>query len=272
MSIYVNFGITPIQNGQRNTASNDEPRLIANSTSGKFQLTGAVTKALGIAKGDSVMFLNNADGITAAFDPKHPEHQQILELANELNVDINTNEGRNAVMEAALTYFVAKGICLYDKVGNPQQVAMRLTNKQKTEYIKLHADEILEKKKADPEKFAKLLDRVGNPDATDEELKNALTLDDATPTEDKYLGSKVASKLVGTGNMVSFTDTNVWMKLKNDLEDKESKNRYFDVHLDSAITFTMNDGVKDVNITAYPISFDKDVDPIVRTSNNDEEE
>ena len=270
--MFLNFGISPIQNGQRNATTNNEPRLIANSTAGKFQLSGIVTKAMGVANGDSVMFLNNADGITAAFDPKSPQHNEILNLAAELGVDINTTEGRNAVIEKALTYFVAKGIALYDKVGNHQQVAMRLTKEQKIEFVKLHADEILAAKKADEEKYNELIERVGNPDATDEELKAALTVDDATPTEDKYLGSKAASKLVGTGNMVSFTDTNVWMKLKNDLDNKESKNRYFTVHLDSPITFAMNNGHEDVNVTAYPISFDKDVDPIVRGANNDENE
>jgi hypothetical protein len=32
----------------------------------------------------------------------------------------------------------------------------------------------------------------------------------------------------------------------------------------------MNNGHEDVNVTAYPISFDKDVDPIVRGANSDE--
>ena len=264
--MFLNFGISPIQNGQRNATTNNEPRLIANSTAGKFQLTGMVTKAMGVANGDSVMFLNNADGITAAFDPKNPQHGEILNLAAELGVDINTTEGRNAVIEKALTYFVAKGIALYDKVGNHQQVAMRLTKEQKIEFVKLHADEILAAYKADEEKFNQLIERVGNPDASDEELIAAIDLEEVEyPKVPGFTGSKTAttSNATGVGLQLGFTDSNVWGALKKDLGDNaEKKNRIYKVLLEEAVKTTV-DGKE---ITIYPIEFDKDEDPIVRVA------
>ena len=58
-----NVGINAVQAGQKSSTVNAEPRLIANSTSGKFQVTSAVSKALGISVGENIEFFNNIDGL-----------------------------------------------------------------------------------------------------------------------------------------------------------------------------------------------------------------
>ena len=257
----VSFGFSAVVAGQK-TSGNNEPQLIVNSTAGKFTITAPVSKAMGIAVGENIQFVHNIAEIEKAIVEGHDD---IKAVADELGADLTSREGQLTVVEALTQWGLVKGQPMTDSKGKQVMVSARLTEEEKRAFINENAASILEANRN------ALIERVGNPDATDEELKDALTVDDATPTEDKYLGCKAASKLVGTGNMVSFTDTNVWMKLKNDLDDKESKNRYFNVHLDSPVTFAMNNGHEDVNVTAYPISFDKDVDPIVRGANSDEE-
>ena len=55
----MNFGFTAVQAGQKSSTVNAEPRLIANSTPGKFMITSPVSKALGVAVGENIQFLNN---------------------------------------------------------------------------------------------------------------------------------------------------------------------------------------------------------------------
>ena len=61
--IKFNVGINAVQAGQKSSTVNAEPRLIANSTTGKFQITGIVSRALNVAVGENIEFFNNIDGL-----------------------------------------------------------------------------------------------------------------------------------------------------------------------------------------------------------------
>ena len=53
--------------------------------------------------------------------------------------------------------------------------------------------------------------------------------------------------------------------MKADLgENKDKKNRIFNVCLDKPEIVTVNNGFETVEVTAYPVEFVEDTDPIVR--------
>ena len=252
----VSFGFSAVVAGQK-TSGNNEPQLIANSTKGKFTVTSPVTRAMGIAVGEYIQFVNNIDQIERAIQEGNDD---IKAIAEELGVDLTTREGQIAVVEACTQWAIVKGQAMLDKVGNPIMVSARLTEKDKRAYIAAHAAEALAAMRD------VLVERVGNPEASDEELLAAIELDEIEyPKVPGFTGSKTAStsNATGLGLQLGFTDSNVWGALKKDLGDNaEKKNRIYKVLLEDAVKTTV-DGKE---LTIYPIEFEKDEDPIVRVN------
>ena len=63
----VSFGFSAVVAGQK-TSGNNEPQLIVNSTKGKFTVTSPVTRAMGVAVGEYIQFVNNISQIEAAIN------------------------------------------------------------------------------------------------------------------------------------------------------------------------------------------------------------
>lgn len=257
----INFSgaIQPIVSGQKANVMNGEARLIANSTSGKFQLTPAATKALGISRGEHVKFFDNRSSIEEAINNKT---EWAIAAADQLGVDIDTPAGKIAIVEAALTFYVCKGWQRFESNGRPAMSNVRLTKEDKLTIIAESGAELI----TNAEFRKKLIERVGNPDASDEELINAINVDDIKTETEAYEGSKTASTgtATGVGLLLSFTDTAIWTAMKQDLEDKTSKNRSFKVCLDAPVPTTVNNGFKEIEVVAYPLEFVEDTDPMVR--------
>lgn len=252
----VSFGFSAVVAGQK-TSGNNEPQLIANSTKGKFTVTSVVSRAMGVAVGEYIQFVNNISKIeTAIIDG----NDDIKKVADELGVDFTTREGQLAIIEACTQWGIIKGKPMLDKVGNPIMVSARLTEEEKRAYIAAHKDEALEAMRDT------LIERVGNPEASDEELLAAIELDEIEyPKVPGFEGSKTAStsNATGVGLQLGFTDSNVWSALKKDLgEDATKKNRIFKVLIDEAIKESV-DGNETI---IYPIEFQEDADPIVRVN------
>lgn len=257
------FGINAMQAGQKSATVNAVPQLIANSTNGKFQITSPVSKALGIAVGDNVMFLNNISGVEAAIQARN---EDIVVYAAENGLDLDTREGVDAVLNAFTQWFIAKGVKKYTKTGEPVMATERLTKAEKEKYLDLHRVEIVESNRD------ALVAEYG--DLSDDELGAKLTIDMIDyPKYHAAEGSKTATtgSATGIGCQLNFTDTAIWNALKNDLgEDASKKNRYFNVLLDDAVKTDFNNGFKVVELTAYPIEFEMDKDPIVRATKDAE--
>lgn len=252
----VSFGFSAVVAGQK-TSGNNEPQLIANSTKGKFTITAPVSRAMGIAVGEYIQFVNNIAEIEAAIVAGHDD---IKAIAAELGVDLSSREGQLAVVEALTQWGIVKGAPMLDKLGKPIMVSARLTENEKKAYIKEHAADFLN----DEETRNTLIERVGNPEASDEELISAIALDEVEyPKVPGFNGSKTASTstATGVGLQLGFTDSNVWGELKKELgEDATKKNRIYKVLLDEAVK-TVVDGKETV---IYPIEFQEDSDPIIR--------
>lgn len=261
----LSFGIAAIAAGQKSAIVNARPQLIARSTSGGFSITAPVSKALNIAVGDNVMFLNNIASINAAIAQKP---QDLVDWAAENGVDLDSPEGAERVVDEFGQWYIAKGVAMFDSKGNPVMARDRYSKADKEKFIKEHAMEIV-----DANRDA-LKERLGNPDATDEELAASITVDDVeSPTHPAYSGSKTAttSAATGVGCQLNFTDSAIWASLKKDLGDEADKKvRVFDVDLNAPETAAYNNGHEEVGITVYPITFSKDSDPIQRNANSKE--
>ena len=81
----LSFGMSVVNLAKRGVVA--EPELIANTTPGSFRLTAPVTRALGIASGDYVMFLDQDDLILKKALIK------LYEKATQTNADIVVANG-----------------------------------------------------------------------------------------------------------------------------------------------------------------------------------
>lgn len=264
------FGINAIQAGQKSALLNATPQLIVKSTQGQFTITSPVSKALAIAVGENVMFLNNLAGIEAMIQARPDE---LVNYCNENGWDIETREGQDALIKDQLTYYIAKGVLMYKRNGDPILGTVRITKEDKAAYIAEHGVELIAE--LSEEERAKLAAAKGLEGADNETLAAALTPEDVpSPTFHAASGSKTAAtaNATGIGLQLNFTDTAIWDSLKSDLEDKTSKNRYFNVKLDEAEEVVFNNGKEEVKVLAYPLEFDADKDPMVRGAKKDDSE
>lgn len=261
----ISFGVQAVQAGQKSSTVNAAPQLIANSTSGKFVITSPVSKALNVAVGENVMFLNNIQGVEAAIQARV---EDVVNYATEKGIDINTREGEEQLLAAFTQWFIAKGVKQYDSKGNPIMASERYTKDDKAKYLDEHKMEIV-----DDNRDA-LVAQFG--EMSDEELAEKLTIDMVeAPKFHACSGSKTATtaSATGVGCQLNFTDTAIWGALKADLGDLATKkNRIYNVLLDEVQKVDFNNGKENVTIDIYPIEFVEDTDPIVRATKSENAE
>lgn len=275
----INFGFSAVQAGQKSSTVNAEPRLIANSTPGKFVITSPVSKALGIAVGENIQFLNNISEVETAVAQRH---EAIVAWANENGIDLDTREGQDAAVKHFTVWAIAKGVPQYNQKGEPVMANIRYTRDEKIAAILNEIDNFLE----DKDIYANMAKVMQNDSFTKEEFVEVLTSEEDndfvnavknaaiecvnTPQYHSATGSKTSTTgtATGVGCQLNFTDTAIWGALKADLENKESKNRNYRVVLEDAFETEVPDGQKTVKITAFPIEFIDDTDPIVREKKN----
>lgn len=255
----VQFGFNAVQAGQKAATVNAEPRLIANSTLGKFVITSPVSKAMQVAVGENITFLNNIANVEAAIQQRVPD---IVDWALENGVDLDTREGQDAALAAFTVWAIAKGVPQFDGKGNPVMASERYTKEDKQKYIAANLATLV------AENREVLIERNGGADADDETLGALITPEDIeSPKYHANTGSKTATtgSATGIGCQLNFTDTSIWTSLKADLgENKDKKNRVFAVLLDEAFGAQIFNGKDYVDVTAYPLEFLTDEDPIVR--------
>ena len=256
-----NVSINAVQAGQKSSTVNAEPRLIANSTSGKFQVTSAVSKALGISVGENIEFFNNIDGLERlANNPT----QDVRTFCEENGINIESAEGKREFVAKCTVWFIGKGHQEFNSQGKPIMSTIRCTKEDKLEAIRMNGAEMIKN-----EEFrAILIERVGDEYADDETLIAAITVDDIkSPETESFTGSKTATTgtATGVGCPLNFTDTSIWNAMKADLgAAKDKKNRVYKVCLDSPETVTVNNGYENIDVVIYPVEFIEDTDPIVR--------
>ena len=270
MKLGMKFNVNAVMAGQKSSLVNATPQLIAKSTPGQFTITSPVSKALGIAVGENVMFLNNIAGIEQAIQARPDE---LVNYANEHGWDIDTPEGADALIKDLTTWYIAKGVLMYKKSGEPILGTVRVTKEEKA--AKIAQDGLKMIQEMSEEDKAAFAAAKGLEGADDETLAGAITPDDVpSPTYHAASGSKTAAtaQATGIGLQLNFTDTAIWDAIKADVEDKKSINRVFDVKLDEAEEAKYNNGMDEVTITIYPLAFVEDKAPMTRSSKENTEE
>lgn len=256
-------GFSALQSGQKRTTVAADPMLIASATYGKFTITAPVTKKLNLTVGDYVLFLDNRPEIEDAIGKKLPA---LIEYATNNGIDLNTVEGIDSVISKFRKFAIAKGVLKYDGKGNPVMVSARMPKEEKEKYLFEHIDEIVSDNRKE------LLELIGRPDATDDELKGIVTIDMIEGEKvQACIGSKTMSmnNVTGIGCQLNFSDSNIWNLLKNDLGDEKSENnRVFDVDLEHGVPTQVSNGKEMVEVIAYPISFKEDKPATHRTRSN----
>lgn len=263
----LSFGMSVVNLAKRGVVA--EPELVANTTPGSFRLTAPVTRALGIASGDYVMFVGNTAAIDMAIAQKDEE---LVAWCQENNIDITSPAGVAAIHKAFDMWAVAKGIQEFDAKGNPVKVSERWTKDAKMAYVTNDFDNIFESAKAngDADFVAALTAEGMTKEAQIEMIANSLQPE----IVDKYRGAKCAnpSKLVGIGNVVTFADASVWSALKANMgETMKSYSRIFSVDITELMDVVINDGCKDVTIKAAVLKEYRDVES-TRKKDNEEGE
>ena len=138
MNPNVKFGFGVAISGQRN---NDYvPELVALSTKGGFRITPQVSKKLGVASGDYVMFINNFDEIEAAV---RAHAEVIVEFCDANGLDIDSPEAIEAAKKEFGMWAIAKGIQCFDSKGVALKAAERLSDLQRESLIRQNFDEAL---------------------------------------------------------------------------------------------------------------------------------
>ena len=269
MKLGIKFNVNAVLAGQKSSLMNATPQLIAKSTSGQFTITSPVSKALAIAAGENVMFLNNIAGIEALIQSQPDE---LVNYCNENGWDINTPEGQEALIKDQTVWYIAKGVALFKRSGEPLLSTIRVTKEEKLAQIAEHGVEMIAAmSEEDKAAFAAAKGLEG---ADNEALAAALTPEDIpSPTCPAAAGSKTAAtaQATGIGLQLNFTDTAIWDALKADLgESKDKFNRVFDVKLDAPEEAEYNNGKENVTLTIYPLEFVEDKTPMVRGKKNEE--
>ena len=255
----LSFGVQAVQAGQKSSTVNANPLLTASSTTGKFTITSPVSKALNVAVGEHIMFLNNIAGVEAAVQSRVAD---VVAYAEENGIDLNTREGELQIIETFTQWYIAKGVKQYNSKGEALMATERFTKEDKAKYLAKNAMDIVAANRES------LVEQFG--EMSDEDLAAQLTIDMVeSPKYHACSGSKTATtaSTTGVGCQLNFTDTAIWGALKNDLGDNiTKKNRVFDVLVDEATEVEYNNGYENVTVTILPISFKEDTDPIARGS------
>lgn len=251
----IKFGASVVVSGQKSAVVNAKPELIALTTKGGFMITSPVSKRLGIAAGENIMFINTVAAVEEAIAIKR---EDVMEYAATNNIDVDSYEGHKQLVSELSTWYIAKAYAKKDKTGEFLQAVVRVSSKEKAAYLSEHIDEFV------AENRAALITAHGlDESATDEQIKAVVTVDDvASPTTIAYEGAKTAttSSATGVGLKLSFSDSSTWDTLKEDIDEelRTKVKRVFKVSLDDAEVIEVPNGNTTENVTIYPLEFSSD--------------
>ena len=265
----VSFGLDSLNvvaSGVKTSTVSNEPQLVALSTKGGFAITPAVSKALNLASGDNIMFVNNSSW---AENEVAQRTDQVVAIAQENGLDLDNPVDAQAIVTALTKWFIGKAYAKKTKTGKDVMSPVRLSAEEKAELLKSQLPDIVANNRE------ALIEQFGlASDASDEEIASHVTVDNiATPEAPAYVGAKLASNgnAQGVGLKLNFSDTCTWEQLKANMEDKTAMKRVYAVDLAGKFVTKFNDGYEDVDVTVYPIGDYTDEKPI-RVAKKDAED
>lgn len=256
----VSFGLDSLNvvaSGVKTSTVSNEPQLVALSTKGGFAITPAVSKALNLASGDNIMFVNNSSW---AENEVAQRTDMVVSIAQENGLDLDNPIDAQSIVTALTKWFIGKAYVKKTKTGKDVMSPVRLSAEEKAELLKTQLPDIVaNNREALIEKFNLASD------ASDEEIASHVTVDDiAAPEAPAYVGAKLASNgnVPGVGLKLSFSDTSTWEQMKADLDDKTGIKRVFDIDLKGRVVVKLNNGYEDVEVALYPVGDYTDEKPV----------
>lgn len=251
----LSFGISSVNESAKMSSNISAPQIIARATEGSFTLTSGGAKTLSIAPGEYIMFFNNISEIERAIMERN---EDIIAFAAENGKDIDNKDDVDEIVSNLTCWYVAKGIARFKPNGEPVMCTPRMSKADKKQWLAEHLNELIENHRTD------LINKYDlDSNASSEDIANVVGIDDIeSPKAQDYKGCKTSSSssMTGIGAQLNFSSTSIWYQLKNDLENKTSVNRIFDIDVENKMETLENDGCKEVRITVYPISFSSDTE------------
>lgn len=244
----MSFGLSIVNAGQRQVSV--EPEIVFVSTPGAIRITGPVSKALGIQHGDNIMFINTVDLVSQAIIAKAEE---IVSFCEANGLDIESPEAAAAIHKEFDEWYIAKGIQKFDRKGNPRMIKERLTKEDRLAFVEANFEEMFEGAKQSNDEA--LVAQLTREDITEAEIKDILCKFVTNNETPEFEGSKAANpaKLTGFGVGLNFTDSAIWMQIKEDLgADADKVNRTYAIDLDKIETVKLNNGFQDVDVVIAP--------------------
>lgn len=256
----VSFGLDSLNvvaSGVKTSTVSNEPQLVALSTKGGFAITPAVSKALNLASGDNIMFVNNSSW---AENEVAQRTDMVVSIAQENGLDLDNPIDAQSIVTALTKWFIGKAYAKKTKTGKDVMSPVRLSAEEKAELLKSQLPDIVANNRET------LIEKFNlASDASDEEIASHVTVDDiAAPEAPAYVGAKLASNgnVPGVGLKLSFSDTSTWEQMKADLDDKTGIKRVFDIDLKGRVVVNLNNGYEDVAVALYPVGDYTDEKPV----------
>lgn len=243
------FGFSAVTAGQKASVSSADPQLVVASTTGKFTITPRVSTLMGLSNGDYIQFADNAAEIEAAIRNKQ---EDLYAWAAENGLDLDTAEGKDAVLKEFRVLGIFKGVAMLNADGTPKMCNARTSKEEKEAYAAEHRDEII----------AALQEQ--GVEVTEDSILAAV----GSKQEPAFTGSKLASTngMTGTGVSLSFTDSNVWNVLKSDIpsDERGGMKRIYDVDVKNTIKMPYNNGCENIEVEVFTLVNPKDEEVAAR--------
>ena len=257
VSSKIAFGFAPVIAGQRKASY--EPELVALTTAGGFRITPPISKALNLQHGDYIQFIQNVDQVETAIKARAEVY---TEFCAAQGLDVDSAEAGAAFHREYDLWGIVKGYPLYNDKGTAQTSVERLTKADKEAYVAKNYDACLASAmESGSDELKDAIAAAG--DDTEEVIRLLATIVRGEETP-KFSGSKAAnsSQMIGTGVVLTFTDSNVWHTLKADLsaDDAKLKARSFPISLKDMMTVAVFDGYKTIEVPCLPFSANTYVD------------
>lgn len=261
------FGFSAIQSGAKTKAY--DPELLALTSTGSFKLTPPVTRYLGLAAGDYLMFVSTVDDVQDAIMNKTEVY---VDFCNSLGFDVESPEATHAFHKEYDVYAIAKGIPLYDSKGIALTTTEKLTRNDRMTLVRQNfADVYQQAMESGVEAIVDALLREG---ITEDEQVEILANTIEGQTLPKFKGAKLAnsSKMTGIGQILTCSDGSTWKALKAGMGETETTHiRRFAIDFDNAFKVTVSNGYENVEVTALMLGEATDTKAVERGKGSDEE-
>lgn len=255
------FGLSAVVSKKAVKTSNGEkvvkerqplPAVITLTTvAGRFNITDAAMKVLGLQKADSILFVTNYDSILTAIATKD---ESITAIAIERDMDIDSDEFKNAMLKEFGKVYVTKGFPKFASDGTPIMGNERLTKKEKVDLLAIQLEDLIVSKR--PEIAPRVVEAgkaMSVSEVTEEQIREFITPDDVVvPQVQQHQGAKIS--VVGSAvQLFNFSDATVYNQLSVGVPADHIA--IYTIKPETT-EYPISDGIKEIACTMFELELD----------------